>query len=268
MGALSISTTSQAAVFIDGIQVGSTTSFFSDKIEAKEHLIKLVPEEKDKEFVPWEGKVNIFPNVLTVINHAFGPTEAESAGEIFWLEKIPAKDKSSLAIVSLPDQAVVKVDGEPKGFTPLLLEDLTPRSYQITVVSSGYEERSISAKTVGGFKLIINVHLAQKAEGIQEATEAARVILSPTSSPKITPSQNTTPKPTFSLEKPYVVIKETPTGWLRVRTEPSTSATEAAKVRPGETYPYLNEEKNGWYKIEYEEKKEGWVSGVYVELVE
>ena len=49
--------------------------------------------------------------------------------------------------------------------------------------------------------------------------------------------------------------------------EPSASATEAAKVNPGEMFPYLNEEKSGWYKIEYEEGKEGWVSGVYVELV-
>ena len=33
-------------------------------------------------------------------------------------------------------------------------------------------------------------------------------------------------------------------------------------------YPYLEEEENDWYKIEYEEGEEGWVSGVYAELVE
>ena len=43
--------------------------------------------------------------------------------------------------------------------------------------------------------------------------------------------------------------------------------TEAAKINPGEMYPYLNEEENGWYKIEYEADKEGWVSGTYVDLV-
>jgi len=41
-----------------------------------------------------------------------------------------------------------------------------------------------------------------------------------------------------------------------------------AKVNPGETYPYSNEEKNGWYKIEYETGKEGWISKVYADLTE
>jgi uncharacterized protein YgiM (DUF1202 family) len=31
-------------------------------------------------------------------------------------------------------------------------------------------------------------------------------------------------------------------------------------------YPYLNEEKSGWLKIEYATGKEGWVSGVYADL--
>jgi len=64
------------------------------------------------------------------------------------------------------------------------------------------------------------------------------------------------------MAKPYVLIKETPTGWLRVRMEPSTTATEAAKVNPGEKYPLL-EEKGGWYKIRYSGDKEGWISAQY-----
>jgi len=44
-------------------------------------------------------------------------------------------------------------------------------------------------------------------------------------------------------------------------------ATEAAKVNPGETYPFLDE-KEGWFKIEYDKDKEGWISGKYAEKVE
>lgn len=265
-GALQISTTPKATVFVDGTQVG-VTPFFDDKIKSGEHTVKLVPETTADQLVSWEGKVNLTPGILTAINRNFGTSESFSSGEIIWLEKISSRDKSSLSVISTPDQAVVKVDGEPKGFSPILVENLAPGSHQLVVTSPGYEERTISAKTVAGYKLIINVQLAQKIEGIEEATPSAEAAeASPT--PKATPSPKTTPKPTVTPpEKPYVRIKETPTGWLRVRMEPSTTATEAAKVNPGEMFPYLNEEKNGWLKIEYEEGKEGWVSGVYVELV-
>ena len=67
-------------------------------------------------------------------------------------------------------------------------------------------------------------------------------------------------------EKITIKIKETGTGFLRVREEPSISASEAAQVKPGEEFDVL-EEKNSWYKIEYEENKEGWVSGEYAEKI-
>lgn len=266
-GALQISTTPKATVFIDGTQVG-ITPFFDDKIKSGEHTVKLIPEATTDTLVSWEGKVNLTPGILTAINRNFGTSESFSSGEIIWLEKISSRDKSSLSVISTPDQAVVKVDGEPKGFSPVLVENLSPGSHQLVVNTPGYEERTISAKTVAGYKLIVNVQLAQKIEGIKEATPSAETKVSPTPSPKATPSPKTTPKPTVTPpEKPYVLIKETPTGWLRVRMEPSVSATEAAKVNPGEMFPYLNEEKSGWLKIEYEEGKEGWVSGVYAELI-
>jgi len=265
-GGLQISTTPKTIVFLDGSQVG-VTPFFDDKIEAGEHVIKLVPEATTDTLLAWEGKVNLIPGILVVINRTLASEEAVSSGEILTLEKISSRDKSSLTVISMPDKAVVKIDGEPKGFAPVTLEDLESGSYQVVVSSPGYEERSISAKTVAGYKLVINVQLARQIEGIEEATasaeeEKAKETVEPTPTPKVKIS------PAAELEKPYVRIKETPTGWLRVRLEPSTTATEAAKVNPGETFPYLDETKNGWYKIEYEKGEAGWVSGVYVELVE
>jgi len=269
-GALQVNATPRATVFIDGTQAGMTP-FFNDKVKAGEHTIKLVPESTTDSLVSWEGKINLLPGIITAINRTLGSSESASSGEIISLEKIGRKDKSSLAVVSIPDQAVVKVNGEPKGFTPLTIDDLAPADYQVTISSSGYEERSVSAHAVGGYKLIINVQLAQKIEGIQEATPSSELEegeVTPTPKTTITPTPKTTPKVEATPPaKPYVKVKETPTGFLRVRTEPSTTATEAAKINPGEMYPYLNEEDSGWLKIEYETDKEGWVSGVYVDLV-
>lgn len=279
MAYLSVSTNKKATVYLDGNKVG-LTPLLNDQLQAKEYAVKIVPEESD--FILWETKVNLTPNVLTIINRNFAASEAASSGEVIWLEKIGSKDKSSLAVISNPDQSVVKIDGEPKGFTPSLTDDLAPGSYQVMVSSPGFEERTIPAKTVAGYKLIISVQLAQKIEGIAQATPSPEATptggkttpsfkTTVTPSEKITPNPKTTPKPTTTgavIEKPYVTIKETPTGWLRVRAEASTSAEELARVNPGENYPYLNEEKNGWYKIKYETDKEGWISKVYADLVE
>ena len=274
LGALQIDTTPRAVVFVDGSQVG-ITPFFDDKIEAGEHLVKLVPEATTNNLITWEGKVNLVPNIQTVISRNLGPTESESSGEILSLEKIDSRDQSSLAVVSTPDKAVVRINGQPQRFTPALMENLSPGSYEVVISSQGYGEKTISAKTVAGYKLVINIQLAREIEGIKEATPSAEeeeeekeeeeeAGMTPTPTPKAEGSP--TPEP----EKPYVRIKDTPTGWLRVRAEPSTESTsaEVAKADPGETFPYLEEEENGWYKIEYEKGEEGWVSGVYAELVE
>jgi len=273
-GALQISSTPRATVFIDGSQAGMTP-FFNDKIKAGEHTIKLVPESTTDNLVSWESKVNLLPSIITAINRTLGSSEASSSGEIISLEKIGRKDKSSLAVISLPDQAVVKINGEAKGFTPLTIEDLDPADYQVTISSSGYEERTVAAHAVGGYKLIINVKLAQQTAGIQEATPSGELTATPTPtgkttpSPKATPSAKVTPTPKAQVTppaKPYITVKETPTGFLRVRNEPSTTGEELTQIKPGEMYPYLNEEKSGWLKIEYVTGKEGWVSGVYVDL--
>ena len=270
-GALQITTSPRATVFVDGNQVG-VSPFFNDNIQSGEHTIKIVPESTVDGLSDWETKVDLLPGILTVINRDFGSTEALSSGEILSLEKTGRKDMSSIAVVSIPDQAVVKLEGEPKGFAPLTIDDLDPGDYQIVISASGYEERTISANTIGGYKLIINVQLAQQIEGIEEATDSAEVDeeeetaveededAEPTAIP--TPKAKVTPPAT-----PYVEIKDTPTGFLRVREDSSTDSEELIKVDPGDFFPYIEEE-NGWYKIEYEDGEEGWISGVYADLVE
>jgi len=270
-GALQITTSPRATVFVDGNQVG-VSPFFNDNIQSGEHTIKIVPESTVDGLSDWETKVDLLPGILTVINRDFGSTEALSSGEILSLEKTGRKDMSSIAVVSIPDQAVIKLEGEPKGFAPLTINDLVPGDYQIVISASGYEERTISANTIGGYKLIINVQLAQQIEGIEEATDSAEVDeeeetaveededAEPTAIP--TPKAKVTPPAT-----PYVEIKDTPTGFLRVREDSSTDSEELIKVDPGDFFPYIEEE-NGWYKIEYEDGEEGWISGVYADLVE
>jgi len=61
-----------------------------------------------------------------------------------------------------------------------------------------------------------------------------------------------------------VTIKDTPTGWLRVRETPQ--GKEIGKVYPGDVYQFLAQD-NGWYQIKFGDQ-EGWISGKYATLNE
>ena len=66
------------------------------------------------------------------------------------------------------------------------------------------------------------------------------------------------------MTKSSILIKDTPTGFLRVREEPAITASEEARVKPGDQFDLL-EENSGWFKIEYEKGKQGWVYSQYAE---
>jgi uncharacterized protein YgiM (DUF1202 family) len=81
--------------------------------------------------------------------------------------------------------------------------------------------------------------------------------------------------PAATIQKQFVQVLDTPTGFLRVRTKPGTLGEEIAEVKPGEIYPYLDEDvASGWLEIEYQEAKAGlpngitgWISGDYSKKV-
>lgn len=239
--ALQIKATPTANVLIDGKLLGKTP-YQSGDLKAGEISLKLIPESTATPLVVWEGKIKLNSGVLTLVNRELAATEAQSNGEILSLEKSKNKTKASLSIVSNPDTALVNLDGEAKGFTPINLEEAGAGDHQIVLTKEGFQERTIMAKAVAGFKLVVNAKLAQD---------------NPLASSSGTPSSAGETK---SSQK--VKIKDTPTGWLRVRKEPSTAAVEVTKVNPGEEYVFL-EEKSGWYKIELENGESGWIAGQY-----
>lgn len=255
--ALQINTTPVSNVFVDGKLLGKTPYHGSD-LKSGEVSIKLIPESESTPLASWEGKVKLNNGILTLIERGFGSSESLSSAQILTLEKIKDKKSASLTLVSDPDGALVHLDGEARGFTPLTLEKVGVGDHQITVSKEGYLEKTIKARAVIGFRLIANIKLAQ------EADLSSPPIASGTPSPSVTPKTQTSPTPevTKSADGSQVLIKETPTGWLRVRASATTTSAELAKVDPGEKYPLL-EETTGWFKIEYETGKEGWVSRQY-----
>ncbi|MEK7565852.1 MAG: PEGA domain-containing protein [Patescibacteria group bacterium] len=241
---LQINSFPKTEVLLDNTAVGQTPLSL-EKLRGGDHLLKLSANISGQAVV-FETKIKLTPEALTYINRELGSDRESSAGEILFLEKLAGGNKSEIIIVSEPTGATVKIDGNISGQTPLTLKDVLPSDHEIFLSLTGFKDRFIRGKTVGGYRLNVAVQLAKA------------VAATPIRQPIATPSAE--------IQKPYVIIKETPTGWLRVRMEPNTNATEAAKINTGEKFPLILEG-DGWDKIRYKDLNEGWVSDAYVTKV-
>lgn len=244
-----------ATVFIDGLEVGRTP--FEKTYKQSEVIIKLVPDSFEIPLAPYETKVSLVTGVQTVIKRDFGETDEFSAGEIISFEKID-KSQVSLAVVSIPDSAELLIDGSERAFTPHRTTSLLPGVHSLVLKAEGYQERRVDVRTYEGYKLTAIVKLAKssvKKENPEEDLEE-----------KV---ENETDEERYGKVK----ILSTPTGFLRVRSEPSTLGQEVGQVEPENTYDLLaTDEKTGWFKIRFSkdtaEVKEGWITDQYAQITE
>lgn len=253
---LKIDTNPPSLVFIDNAQVGQTP--VEKILQPGEVNVRLIPSSTSSALTTYQTKVRLTPQTFTVIRRDFGATDADSAGEVVNLDPQPGSKTASLAVVtSSPDSASVTLDGQPQGLTPILISSITPGDHQITITAPGFTSRTIAAKAVIGYKLNINAKLAGQLPPPEPLPT-----LEPT--PSTTPSATPKPTPISTLPKPYVEIKDTPTGFLRVREKPSTSSKEVGRVNPGDRYPLLTTN-SGWYqiKVDLEATSSGWISSQY-----
>lgn len=261
-GVLKVASNPTASVFLDNKHVGRTP--VETKVASGDYTIRLVPETTTQTLASWQDSIKITSDILTYVNANLAESEFTTSVETMWLEKITSK-LAEVAVRTNPDGAMASIDGETKGITPISIPNITAGDHTLAIISSGFLPRNIKIKTTAGYKLNAVVKLALSGESIEVAT--------PSSTPKeATPAGKTTPTPTKATSatdpvKPFVTIKDTPTGFLRVRMEPTTAATEAGKVNPGEKY-HLEDEKSGWYEIKYDGKNTGWISGQYATKTE
>ncbi|MBI2611772.1 PEGA domain-containing protein [Candidatus Gottesmanbacteria bacterium] len=247
LAGLKVTSIPPSSVYLGDKLIGRTP--YEDKVSSGEQVFKLIPEGTGNNAVTWQTRIDLNSGVLTFVNRELGDTELSSAGEILTLEKITEKD-AQIAVITNPDGSVISLDGQEKGTSPLIMRNVTSGDHDITISSPGFLSRTLKVKATEGYKLMATFQLALADKSATTAGE-------------------TTGDKDISKDKKgnFVVISDTPTGFLRVRTEPSTSSSEAAQVKPGERFKYL-EEQDGWYKIIYEEGKEGWISGRYAEKEE
>ena len=246
---INVQTNPAAAIYIDGEMVGRTP--YEGTVDPKEVVIKLIPESFEKPLAPYETRVNLVSGIETIIQRDFAESEANASGAIISFEKDGGKEVA-IAIISQPDSAQVTIDGQVKGFTPYKSSNITEGEHTIAVSAPGFQEKSLTVHTYEGYKLTSEFKLAPLAE-----TEDVEEDSLPPEAEEIDEQKDQ-----------MLEILDTPTGYLRVRAEPSTGSSEVGRVDPGKTYRLIEENTTaGWYKIEYIEGKEGWIAKQYAKKV-
>lgn len=253
-GALQVTSNIKGTVFLNDENIGETPLCKCEQnntIPQGEYSLKIVPS--DPQYLPFVVKVKVEPGVLTAVERTFLPGSLASA-YVLTLEKSNTKD-AQLFVGTLPDAAMITVDSTPRGASPFLLESISPSEHEVEIQKEGFAKKTIRVRTVPNYKLVISAYLG--TDNGETATNLEKV--SPT------PTTSTTPSPTKSDDKntAQIEIDETPVGFLRVRSTPSTGGTQIGTVEPGEKYTYTDTQ-NGWYKITLDDGEEGWVSGTYV----
>jgi len=246
-GFLKIETEPQTVIFLNGQQAGETP--FEKELTAGEVEVKIFAKDSNFSQSLWEeNQVKINPQTLTLIRFNFQNEAPYQSGEMLTLSPISQKNTAALKITTYPNQAIVIIDGQTKGYSPLFLEKIENGQHIIEIARSGYQNYVLKLNLNAGYQLDCQIKLAAET---------------PLENPSPTDQEGNSSPPADSSPK-TVKILATPNGWLRVRQGPGTNYPEIAKVNSGEEFPLL-EEKNGWLKIKTREGQEGWISSQYAQ---
>lgn len=278
-----------SSLFLDG-QYLDKTPLISKDLKPGTYTLKIQPD--DNNLAAYETTVTLHKGLLTVVTWKPGPRPELSGGVIYEMEKLPNKKATQLALISIPDGAIVSLDNQAKEFAPIVLDNISPGQHEFTVSLPSYETQQHTLNMVEGHKINVTVKLARATTAEASPNPAASVSATPTATasaalaatssankasasatPKASASPKASPKasPTATITGPRARIKTTnfyqdDQEVLRVRSTPSSSGSTLGFAPVGNEYPYLEESKDGWHKITFEGKP-GWVSSQFTELL-
>jgi uncharacterized protein YgiM (DUF1202 family) len=229
-GALQVTSNVAAKVLINGKLIGNTPLCLceeEERIDEGGYTLQLVPQDSSSTYTT---KIKVGKDVLTAVDRTFLPGSYASSYTLY-LSKIYAQD-AQLFVSSIPNGALISMDGTDSGTTPLLINNVSDSAHEIEIQKGGYAKKTIRIKAQKGYKLVIETILGTIP-----------------SSDEVLPGSEPSPTPTPTLISETVKIINTPTGFLRVREEANINSKEIGRVNPGDILTLISEE-NGWYKIQ------------------
>lgn len=238
--AIEVYSTPNAKVYVNGKEMG-TTPYKNTAMVPQAVEIKLISGSKSV-----NKKIVLKNGLTTVIDWKFD-NNGDDGGYILNMENTGGS-KCGLIINSIPNKATIAIENEIIGSTPKKIDDLGVGEKHVSVNFPGYQGANLFLKTTMGYNLIVEAKLIKDNKVIQAEIE-----------PELSPVSE-------SVFVIMVKIKETETGWLKVRELNSGTSKELTKVKPDERYELI-EEKADWVKIKLNDGSQGWVSSKYVEKV-
>jgi len=248
---INISTNPASKIIINGVEVGQAP--YRDFFKPGKYVLRLIPEFSGSPHPTYDLEVSLEEGTETVIRRNFGPTTELSSGFVISFEKVSSR-RPFLSVVSDPDKAQIYLNGEEKTQTPYSSSDLGAGDYELKVSKQGFSENSFGINLIDGYRLNALIKLEEKESGDSSFPD-----------PIPTPQQAKLEDKGLGL----VEVVDTPTGFLRIRSEASTLGAEVGRAVPGDQFVLLDvDARTGWFKIEYLDEldlspKVGWVSNQY-----
>jgi hypothetical protein len=279
----------RSGIYLNGKYMDKSP-YLNQELNPGEYTLEIRPD--DNTLVPYQTSISLKKGALSVVTWKPGNRPETSGGFIYEMEYLRNKKDSEISITTIPDGAIISVDGQARGFSPVLVDHVSPGTHEYEVSLPSYETQKNPINAIAGYRMNVTVKLAKQeyvaaaavnddanatgsaqvasssASATNSATPATKIA---TTSAKTAAGASTTTTIT-TVPKPKVKIK--PTGFkqdgeevLRVRASAGAGGAEVGFAPVGNEYPYLKETSNGWHKISFDGKT-GWVSGQFADLLE
>ena len=246
-----------SSLFLDG-QYLDKTPYINKTIQPGEYTLKIQPD--DQKLVPYETQISLQKNTLTVVTWKPGSRSENSGGIIYEMEEIKS-NQGELSLITIPDNSIIKFDQREQQFSPLIIKNIEPGHHQFEISLPSYEKQHHTINIIKGYRINITAKLAksnppEEKNGNQDSVVPIKDDLESTQ--------------IASTSGQLVIIKST--GFfqnnievLKVRKEANVSAAIIGHALVGNSYPYLNENPTGWFKISFDNQA-GWISDRYAKL--
>ncbi len=247
-----------ASVFIND-QYFDHTPLIDKNLKPGNYTLSIRPD--DTALASYDTEVTLHPGTITVVTWHAGKTSETSGGVIYEMEKLIHSGQAEINFMSVPDKAIIDVDGKKKDLTPLLIKNIAPGQHQYQITAPSYETQSHTLNLVAGYKINAIIKLA-KTVADQSSERKNQLNQRPT------PTVRSNQKKSSTTEKKLTILtthffQQNQEG-LKVRRDHTQSSPVIGFVLSGKKYPYLGEQK-GWYQIRFGEKNQnlGWISARY-----
>ncbi len=270
-----------SSVFLDD-QYIEKTPFINREIKPGEYTLKIQPDGPN--LVSYETKITLRPGLLTVVTWKLAERPELSGGVIYEMEPIKSNSKSEVSFITIPDGAIVALQGKEKEFSPVIITDVTPGHNEFEVSLPSYESQKHTINAVVGYRMLVSVKLAKVGIGETQKTETNDKTNSKDLNTIDQATESATATKSGQLENKTDIIQDIvssgkqilikPTNFfqdgkevLRVRAQAGSGGTELGFAPVGTKYPYLEKTEENWFNINFNGKS-GWVSGTFAQIVE